>query len=77
MPRYIIKLLSHTRIVDVRVEEHPDLLSVYNAALYNPWQIPRFVEDDGTETRADSFAIHTEEGKLLLTVFIKDAFREH
>ena len=77
MPRYVIKLLSSARLVDVRVADYPDMLSAYNDALHGEWQIPRYVEDDGTETRADSFAIHAADDRMLLTVFIKDAFREH
>ncbi len=77
MPRYTIKLLSYTRLVDVRVGDYPDLLSAYNDALYGVWQIPRYLEDDGTETRADSFAIHASDDRMLLTVFIKDAFKRH
>jgi hypothetical protein len=77
MPRYILKLLSQARVVDIRAGDYPDLLSVYNDALYGVWEFPRYVEEDGTETKADSFEILNGDGAPLLVVFVKDAFTKH
>lgn len=77
MPRYILKLLSQARVVDIRAGDYPDLLSVYNDALYGVWEFPRYVEEDGSETKADSFEILNGDGAPLLVVFVKDAFIKH
>jgi hypothetical protein len=77
MARYILKLLSQSRVCDIRAGDYPDLLSVYNDALYGIWEFPRYIEEDGTETKADSFEILNAEGQLVLVVFVKDAFTQH
>ena len=78
MQRFLLKLVSNSRAVDIKAGDFPDLLTVYNLAIHhNFWDITRYRESDGSETIADSLEIRKADGALVLIAFVKDAFVQH